>query len=489
MGGFDSMITEKTRNVLIEAAWFDPATIRKTAKRHGLHTDASHRFERGADFGATPLACARVAQLILSSAGGKLDELEVDAVGREIVRPELLLRYREVERILGKSIEEADIQRILDRLGFAVAQRPATVAAGEGADCAAGDAACQVRPPSWRLDVEREIDLIEEIARIHGYENFANTLPKFTGAVIELPDEKKDARLRRTLLALGYHEAISLTFSSREEAKLFSPEPALALENPVSEEATVLRTSLLPGMLQMLSWNLNRGNNDVRLFEAGRVFARIAERADERKRISLGATGSAEAASWGRQARPYTFFDMKGDLEELLQAFSHRSLYFDQFATDFFHPGRAARAVMDGATIAQFGQLHPDLAAARKLRQDVYIGEIYLERLYAHGLRQSRYTPILRFPAVSRDFSFLFDNAVTFERIQSAVGALHLPALRQFVPVEIFRGGAIPAGKYSLLLRAEFQSPERTLTDEEVTVWTRDIVAALSALGGTLRSS
>ena len=144
---------------------------------------------------------------------------------------------------------------------------------------------------------------------------------------------------------------------------------------------------------------------------------------------------------------------------------------------------------MDGVTVAQFGQVHPDLAAARKLRQDVYIGEIYLERLYRHALQEPRYVPIPRFPAIGRDFSFLFDNAVTFERIQGTVESLHLLELQSFSPAEVFRGGAVPAGKYSVLLRAEFQSPERTLTDDEVTVWARRIVEALTALGGTLRSN
>jgi phenylalanyl-tRNA synthetase beta chain len=306
--------------------------------------------------------------------------------------------------------------------------------------------------------------------------------------VIALPDERKDARMRRTLLALGYDEAMSWTFIGPEDARAFSSGEPLLLENPISEEASVMRTSLLPGMLQMLAWNLNRGNNDVRLFEAGHGFAKLGERVDERKRLSLGAAGAAEPASWERPPRAYTFFDMKGDVEELLGAFAHRGLYFDGHAAEFFHPGRSARAVMDGATVAQFGQLHPDVAAARKLRQDVYVGEIYLDRLYGHELREPRYVPIPRFPAVDRDFSFLFENAVTFEQMTSAIAALRLAELRSFTPVETFRGGAIPAGKYSLLLRAEFQSPGRTLTDEEVAVWSQQIVQALLALGGTLRA-
>jgi phenylalanyl-tRNA synthetase beta chain len=500
MGGLETIITEKTRNVLIESAWFDPVSIRKTAKRHGMHTDASHRFERGADFAATPVACARVTQLILESAGGRNEGEPVDVVVRQIAQPAIRLRHSEVSRILGKDISQSEIERILRRLGFGVTRgrtstaQPvrdtavAPVSSGVRVAVAEEPESLMAQAPSWRLDIEREIDVVEEIARLHGYANFPNTLPEFGGAVIELPDEQKDARLRRALLALGYDEAMSWTFIAQDDAKAFSSGEVLVLENPISDEATVMRTSLLPGMLQMLAWNLNRGNNDVRLFEAGHVFAKSGERPHERKRISLGATGRAEPPNWGRAARPYAFFDMKGDIEELLSSFAHRALYFDQHASGVFHPGRSARAVMDGATVAQFGQLHPDLAAARKLRQDVFVGEIYLDRLYQHALREPRYTPIPRFPAVDRDFSFVFEDAVIFDRIAAAVSALHIEVLHSFTPVEVFRGGAIPPGKYSVLLRAEFQSPERTLTDDEVALWSQQIIKALEALGGALRA-
>jgi len=223
------------------------------------------------------------------------------------------------------------------------------------------------------------------------------------------------------------------------------------------------------------------------LFEAGHVFAKAGERVDERKRLCWGATGNAEPANWDRRPRPYSFFDMKGDVETLLAAFESRSLYFDELSAEFFHPARSARAVMDGETVARFGQLHPEWAAARKLRQEVYVGEIYLDRLYRHELRPPQYRPVPRFPAIERDFSFLFSDAITFERLRAAVDSLRLAELRRFAPVEIFRGGSVPAGKYSVLLRAAFQSAERTLRDEEVAEWTGRIVREMEALGGSLR--
>jgi phenylalanyl-tRNA synthetase beta chain len=470
MGGFDTMITDRTRNVLIESAWFDPVSIRLTARRHGMHTDASHRFERGADWGATPLACRRVAQLILETGGGKLEGGLIDAIGRRLQRAPVHLRRSEVHRILGQDIPKKDVSRILRRLGFETKNQTVTI-------------------PTWRLDVEREIDLIEEIARIYGYNRFPNTLPAFAGGVIETPDAPKDAALRSALLALGYSEAVSLSFVSLAEAQQFSTAPPVALENPISEEAAVMRTSLVPSMVNMLAYNLNRGVNDVRLFEAGNVHELLGTGTEERKQIAIGATGHAIAADVHQPGRAYSFFDLKGEVETLLAKFQHNSLYFDaNNAPAYYHPHRYARAVLDGGMVARLGQLHLEVAAAHKLRQNVYLAEIYLDRLYRQGLREAPYQPISRYPAVDRDFSFLFANEITFERIRAAADALRIGDLRSFWPVEIFRGGAVPAGRYSVLLRAEFQSVERTLRDDEVALWADQIVQALKALGGTQRA-
>ncbi|HEY3927104.1 MAG TPA: phenylalanine--tRNA ligase subunit beta [Candidatus Koribacter sp.] len=468
MGGFDTMITEKTKNVLIESAWFDPATVRQTAKRLAMHTDASHRFERGADYGATPLACDRLAELILTSAGGTLDGGKIDAVADKRQKRVIALRASEVKRHLGLELPEAEIQRILRRLGFAV----------NGAS---------VEVPSWRLDVEREIDVIEELARIRGFNNFPNTLPSFGGGVIELPDEQKRAKVRETLLALGYNEAISLTFVSKEDAAQFGGGEPLAIANPLNEEQGYLRTSLVPGMLGMIAYNLNRGNTDVRLFESGDVFEKSGEGFEERRRLCFAATGNTVDGSVHGKAKPVDFFDLKGDVEDLLEAFTHRTVQFDNQVPEYYHPGRAARILLDGTAIGYVGQLHPSVAEGRKMKQDVYLAEIQQERLFEHSLRQPRFAAISRYPAVERDFSFVFDDAVTFERVLQAVNGLGIAELVSFKAVEIFRGGSVPAGKYSFLVRAAFQSSERTLRDEEVAGWSGQIIATLQGLGGTLR--
>jgi phenylalanyl-tRNA synthetase beta chain len=479
MGGYDTMITEKTRNVLIESAWWDPVTVRRMSKRHGLHTDASHRFERGADFESTVLSTNRVAELILASGGGTLVGDVIDVVARKLDLAPVELDLREVFRILGERLSTLEINRILTRLGF-------TLTAGS-------EDRYLVQIPSWRLDVEREIDIIEEIARLHGYDKFANTLPAYSGEVVEQPYAQKDARLRSSLLALGYSEAISLTFISKDDAKRFSEAAELDLENPISDEASVMRTSMVPGMLNMLAYNLNRGTDNVRLFEAGTVFEAAGEKSVELKRIAMGATGNVDAdvvrgLALGAAARPLSFFDLKGDVERLLAPFAHWTFYFDSQTADYYHPGRSARAVMDGATVAEFGQIHPDVAAARKLKQDVFVAEIYLDRLYQHDLEAVRYEPLPRFPAVERDFSFVFDDRVEFENIRKTVHELKIEELRSFVPVEIFRGEKVGAGKYSILLRAKLQSRARTLRDDEVAQWSGQITKALEALGGVQRA-
>jgi len=502
MGGFDTMITAKTKNVLIEAAWFDPSAIRRTSRRLGMHTDASHRFERGADWGFTAVANDHVAKLILDTAGGTLGA-QIDAIAREVKRPTLALRRSEVKRILGLTVEgmeidAAEIESILRRLGFgvtagrattvAVAHAPTSGVGGAHAAIAEEPADFSVQVPTWRLDVEREIDLIEEIARIYGYDRFPNTLPTFSGGVQELPHERHDNRLRADLLALGYNQAISLSFVSHAEAKEFSSATPVEIANPLSEEASVMRTTLVPNMVAMLAHNLNHGNDNVKLFEVGKAYELAGGKTEEHPRATLGATGAAISGNVHHKAEAYNFFDMKGDIETLLAAFQHQNLYFDASTSDYYHPGRSARVVLDGRRIGQFGQLHPKVAAERKLKQDVFLAELDLERLYQQPLKDVRYTPIPRFPAVDRDWSFIFDDAVTFERMSNAVSALKIKELQKFWPVEIFRGGSVPAGKYSVLLRAEFQSAERTLRDEEVTVWAAQIVKALETLGGSQRT-
>ncbi len=486
MGGYDTMITEKTRNILIESAWWDPGIVRKMSRRHGLHTDASHRFERGADFESTVLSCDLVAHMILESGGGELVGDVVDIVSKAMDQAPVVLHVADVHRILGGNLDREQIYRLLNRLGFTLIP--------EGQD----EAQFRVHIPSWRLDVEREIDVIEEIARLHGYDKFENTLPAYSGAVTELPQAAMDSTLRQRALALGYNEALSLTFISHGDAELFSAgAKVLELENPLSEEASVMRTSLAPGMLDMLAWNLNRDVAEARLFEMGSVYEFSGEAHVEPRRACLGATaaavrsslpaGQALDVSKGDHAlAAETFRGFKGDMETLLAAFADEVRY-DRETAEYFHPGRSARALVNGALVAQFGQIHPEVAAARKLRQDVFLAEFDLEQLYKLGLRPVQFTPLGKYPAVERDLSFVFADEISVEQMRNSVAGLSLAGLREFRLVEIFRGGSIAAGKYSALLRVRFQSAERTLREDEVAQLSARIVASLAGLGGVQR--
>jgi len=262
-----------------------------------------------------------------------------------------------------------------------------------------------------------------------------------------------------------------------------------------------MRTSLAPGMLDMLEWNLNRDVAEARLFEMGSVYelsgGASGEARVESRRACLGATASAVRASLPaggaldvskgeHAAAAEAFRGFKGDVENLLAAFAGEVRY-DREAAEYFHPGRSARARVDGAVVAQFGQIHPEVAAARKLRQDVFLAEFDLEHLYRNGMRMVKFAPLGKYPAVERDFSFMFANEISFEQIDQAVANLNVAQLREFRPVEIFRGGSIAVGKYSALLRVRFQSSERTLREDEVAQWSAKIVAALTGLGGVQR--
>ncbi|HLZ41634.1 MAG TPA: phenylalanine--tRNA ligase subunit beta [Candidatus Sulfotelmatobacter sp.] len=489
MGGYDTMITDSTRNIVIESAWWDPATVRKMSRRHAIHTDASHRFERGADFESTVLSCDLVARMILESGGGELVGDAVDVISRQMDQAPIVLRVSEVRRILGEGLDAGLIFRLLKRLGFNLIP--------EGQQ----DAQFRVHVPSWRLDVEREIDVIEEIARLHGYDKFENTLPAYSGAVVELPHAAMGAAFRKRALALGYNEALSLTFISHADAERFSTSQSakvLELENPLSEEASVMRTSLVPGMLDMLAWNLNRDVPDARLFEIGSTYQLSGSEREEPKKACLGATatavrnlltvgGTLDVSKGEQAAAAEAFRGFKGDVENVLAAFAGE-VHYDNEAADYFHPGRSARARVNGAVVAQFGQIHPEIVMARKLRQAVFVAEFDLEQLYTLGLRAIHFLPLAKYPAVERDFSFIFADDVTFGQMQNAVAHASVAELREFRPVEIFRGGQIPAGKYSALLRAHFQSPERTLREDEIAQWSAKIVSALSGLGGVQRA-
>jgi phenylalanyl-tRNA synthetase beta chain len=503
MGGWDTMITPETKNVLVEAAWFDPVAVRQTARRHGLHTDASHRFERGADFNAGPVASALVSAILLANGGwieGELVDARVAAAeDRTARRRPVQLKLSEVWRILGATEDEggseaadregitaATVEGVLTALGCGLAssQRPTS-----------GEVSWSVTLPSWRLDLEREIDLIEEVARVYGYNRFANTLPAFGEGVRALPWAGKEAAVRGTLLAAGFHEAIGSSFCSAAEGALTAQQPGqvVPLGNPLSEEAGVLRPSLVPGMLAMIAGNLNRDVSDVRLFELGTVFGGTTDKVEERPALAFGAVGSLPEESALHAGRAFEFHDVKGVAEQVLAKFEMRAIYFDRFPAEagitpeWLHPYRAARAVADGVTVGWFGQLNPREAAARKIKDAVLIGELYLDRLYKLPLRRPAAREISRYQPVRRDFSLVLDESIAWESIDRAIAELRIPELVEWRVREVFRDARLGKGEYALLLGATFQAQDRTLREEELQGFQARVVEAVGKAGARLR--
>jgi phenylalanyl-tRNA synthetase beta chain len=493
MGGWDTMITPRTTNVLVEAAWFEPMAVRRTARRHGLHTDASHRFERGADFLAGPVASALVSSILLAN-GGWIEGDLVDARVAEFEkrtadRKPVPLELSEVTRILGTTIGKegitaSTVESVLTALGCGLARS------------AQDSGAWQVTLPSWRLDLEREIDLIEEVARVYGYNRFANTLPEFGEGVRALPWAESESMVRHALLAAGFHEAIASTFCSAAEAKLTAPQPGLVvpLGNPLSEEAGVLRPSLVPGMLTMIAGNLHRDVSDVRLFEIGTVFSGTTDKVEERPAVAFGAVGSVPEQGALHPPRALDFHDVKGAVEQVLSRFQARAVYFDRFPAEsgltpeWLHPYRSARVAVEGATVGWFGQLHPREAAARKLKEAVLVGELYLDRLYKMPLRKPIAKEISRFQPVRRDFSLILDQSISWEKIDQALAGLQIPELVDWRVREVFRDARLDGSEYSLLLGTTFQAADRTLREEELQSFQAHVVEAVGKAGARLRS-
>jgi len=513
MGGWDSMITPETKNILVEAAWFDPATVRRSGRRHGLHTDASHRFERGADFNAAPIANALVAQIILQYSGaegqwnGKLEGELIDLIDPEVAartatRPPIDLSVAQVKRHLGTTIDPHGITseivaQYLTSLGCELLLH------GLRDD----QAVYSTKLPSWRLDLEREIDLIEEVARVYGYNRFANTLPA-PGVVITQPTQAKEAAVRTRLLALGFSESVSSTFAGQSDTDLFYPQTnetkqqgkrTVPMENPLSEEASLLRPSLVPGMVTMLAHNLNRDVKEVRLFEQGQIFTgtvpadgTFLSEVHESAQLSLGLTTATPQPTAPLQiAADAPFFELKGALESLLSLFTlpggPSGISFTPEAPAWLQPGRAATVLLNNHPIACFGELAHTQREARKLRQPLYLAQLDLAALYELPLKKITAHDLSRYQAVERDFSFVFPDSTQWEAVSSAIHALAIPELQSLKPIEVWRDAKKFPGVYSLLLRTVFQSNDRTLREEELTdFWTR-IIATLTALGGTIR--
>ncbi|MGH9756574.1 MAG: phenylalanine--tRNA ligase subunit beta [Candidatus Acidiferrales bacterium] len=508
MGGADSEIGFSSRNILLESACFDPISIRRTAKALGLRTEASYRFERGADPEMAELASRRAAELIQQTGGGEILAGVIDAYPSPAEPAKIEFTRKELLRVMGADVPDRDIEEILSALGF----QPVRVDSNRGS---AGSlmAIWQCRGVSWRRDVTRGVDLVEEVARHYGYDKFPPRLPAAKLPARRLPDAAAQDRLRERVVALGYQEIVEIPLVDPARDALFRPEgfaPAM-IGNPLAEDASVMRSTGIVSMLGALEWNLNHGQRDLRLFEIGSAYQLRNGEPVETRVLTLGTTGLSREKSIHEAAREFAFADFKGDLDGIGLLAGGFSWQPDGPA---YLSGACAARISAGpggqnANMGIAGQLARPLAERFKLRQEIFIAEFSLDSLLAAmeaAHAALRFRPLPRFPAVERDFSLLLGEKTTFNEVDAAVRSLGIAELQAVEPADLMTreqaaqlareqkkpalGELVPQGKYSLMIRVKFQSAQATLTEAQLADFSSRIVDALSTqLGAALRAS
>ena len=459
MGGEDSEISARTTDVLIESAYFNPQSVRQTARQLAMDTEASRRFERGADCEGVLRAQQRCVELICELAGGVASEDALDVYPEPLRERVVSLRPERITELTSLTVAPDEIVRILTGLGFQTV--------GEHS----------FRVPSWRIDVQQEEDLVEEVARHTGFDKIKSELPPSNASGEYQPSEMKQRSLRRALNAFGYDEAISLSFIQQDAR--FELIPSLSghendqpqLANPIIEDAAWMRSTLLPGLLSSVRHNFNHGIRDVRLFEIGRIFTKLkqGELPEETLALALVATGGALEEDRAQAERELDFFDLKGALEAAVDWMNLSPLTYAQASVGHLRAGQSAQIKSgDGTAIGTIGRLAESIATSYKFRQPVYVLELDLSALLAGPAKLIQYSPLPRYPSVTRDISLLVNRDVTLDEIVATVHDERLSDCRHVQLVGTFEGGNIPAGKRSVTLRLEYRSDERTLRDEEV---------------------
>jgi phenylalanyl-tRNA synthetase beta chain len=488
MGGQNSEIKDNTADVLIESAYFSPTNIRRTSKTLGLRTDASYRFERGADIDINDWASARCARLIRETAGGQLAEGVVDAYPNPVKPKEITLRHHKVNELLGIELRPEEIEFYLGQLGLKTIGRKVRPV---GANAAPEPVTFQI--PTFRVDLKREVDLIEEIARLHGVDKIPSTPPR--GAIgTNAFDATHDvlAEARRILTGLGLNEAQGQTLVSSVECRVSSAE-VVTLANPLSSDMDVLRPSLLPGLIHSLRHNISRKNYDVALFEVGRVFkvrqAGSPSYAEER-RIAIALTGQRALPFWSGNERDAKFdtYDLKGVLEEFFDQFGLRGMIFAR-QTESTALFLESAVILQGKNqVGEFGQLLPALAKKYDLRDAVLLAELNLDLLLARRNPAKSFKPLPAFPAIRRDVAMIVPEATTHDAVLQVVKQTKPANLEAVELFDVFRGKNVPEGQKSLAYAFTYRAEDKTLTDAEANAAHTTIVEAFkSQLQATVR--
>ncbi len=501
MGGADSEISDATSEVLIESAYFTPATVRRTARALGMQTDASERFERGTDYEGVVRAQDRCVTLICELAGGAATADALDVYPHKIEPPIVRLHLGRVRALTGLPIEPQEASRLLTALGFKQTETESSAlhAAPSSADEAApptGGAPINLFSPSWRMDIRIEEDVIEEVGRHFGYWHIEDELPAANAVGAYRAHEEYRRAARRALVACGYDEAINYSFIDVAHDGQFDLLPALGahadddaeqfvtLANPVIEGVTRMRPTLLPGLLAAIRHNINHGTRDVSLFETGRIFASRTEndeRPRERDAFALVTTGGVRATGRADATREVDFYDLKGALDAAVEALQVGPLELAAADVRHLRAGQAAQVSLAGQAVGTIGRLADELTATYKFRVPVYVAEVDFSALLAAVSTPARYAPLPRFPSVARDVSLLVARRVTFAELRRAALALKVEYCQGVALVDVYEGEKLPEGKRSLTLRLAYRAPERTLRDEEVDALHAQIVDTLTA--------
>jgi phenylalanyl-tRNA synthetase beta chain len=449
MGGQDSGISDETKDVFLEVAFFEPNAVAGRGRRYGLVTDASQRFERGVDPELQERAAERATQLILEVAGGSAGPLVVTRGASREKLPSIRLRETRVQRLLGVHVPASRIEELLQRLGMKLTRE------GDG---------WNVTPPSWRFDIAIEADLIEEVARLYGYDNIPEAPEVAASAIAPATETRvRPDRLAKVLIDRGYQEAITYSFvEPRIQQTLFSGVSGLALANPISAELAVMRVSLWPGLVQVVQSNVRRQQHRVRLFEIGRTFD--AKTGAETDVIAGVVTGNRVAEQWGESSRASDFFDVKADVEGLLRLTGReREFRFAAEVHPALHPGQSAHIYSGTRAIGWIGALNPAVRRQIDLTYEVFAFELELENTFA--ARIPEYAEISKYPAIRRDLAMIVDESASFEAIKQVAAESAGELLRDLLIFDLYRGTEIEKGKKSIALGFNLQDTSRTLTD------------------------
>ena len=473
MGGEQSGVMDNTTDLFLECAFFRPLELAGVARRFGLHTDASHRYERGVDPQLQHLATERATALLLDIVGGQAGPINEAVEAQYIpVRHAVELRAARISLLLGMDVEACVVEDVLQRLGMLVEW--------------AVDR-WQVTPPSYRFDITIEADLIEEVARVVGYDQVPDRSVNATSDVTPVPEATVQLeRMRDLMTARGYYEAITYSFVDKHQQAALDPDAkALPLANPISSDMAVMRTGLWPGLLQAALYNLNRQQSRVRLFESGLRFRQTESGLAQERMLAGVVTGPVVTEQWGQAPRVVDFFDVKADVEALLHL-TGAEFEFLQAEVVGLHPGQTAAITRDSGVVGYLGALHPALMREHKLNDQLYLFQLHLEALEAGTL--PRFGTLSRFPAVRRDVSIIVDDEIAVAAVHKSVRQSAPDVLQNLELFDVYRGEGIDSGRKSLSLGLTFQADSRTLLDDEIDAAVEAIVAALvGELSATLR--